>query len=439
MLHLFILIQHYLLSMNYINPVILETIDSSILKENQLNPLPIQYLGSKNRISEWILDIAEQSFPSATHFFDLFAGSGSISLAALNRGLTPIINDIQPYSVCLLKGIFQSKTSEIDELIELLNNNNSKSMLLRSGRGSMEFYLNQEINFLNDKTTSTNWTIYKEFCEHSKIISSNDEVDKLRQLKQWNLFSCMYANTYFGIKQCLELDLIRELAEHLPESKKNTLLGTTISVMTQCVSSTTHLAQYLKISSESTAKNILRKRKTSIITEVISCLTTLRQFKVFCDIDISNLDYLEALKQFPNSFKPQTVVYADPPYFKEHYSRYYHVLDTLYYYDFPNLTFNPRLNQITTGRYRDNRIVSDFGLRSKVENAFSLLFIKAKKLNLPVMLSYANTSLVRKEEIIKIADNLGFTSELHTKELLHSGQGQKRNKLVLEYLFIFKP
>src|SRR5207253_2965645 len=60
------------------------------------------------------------------------------------------------------------------------------------------------------------------------------------------------------------------------------------------------------------------------------------------------------------------VIYADPPYSKDHYSRYYHVLETLVRYDYPSAA--------GAGRYRPDRYSTPFSLRRQAPAAFNALF-----------------------------------------------------------------
>ena len=71
----------------------------------------------------------------------------------------------------------------------------------------------------------------------------------------------------------------------------------------------------------------------------------------------------------------QAVVYADPPYSKEHYSRYYHVLETLERYDYPEAT--------GVGRYRPDRFRTPFSVKTEVEGAIRRL--PAGRAPLPVI------------------------------------------------------
>jgi adenine-specific DNA-methyltransferase len=125
-------------------------------------------------------------------------------------------------------------------------------------------------------------------------------------------------------------------------------------------------------------EHLIKRRRFDIVKSVIARLKKLKDCKlphgeVFCG------DFKELFKKLSPGKK--WLIYADPPYFKEHYSRYYHLLDTFYLYDYPVLTYNPRTESTTIGRYRIDRTVSDFGLKSKVKTAFEVLFKSCKKLN----------------------------------------------------------
>ena len=56
---------------------------------------------------------------------------------------------------------------------------------------------------------------------------------------------------------------------------------------------------------------------------------------------------IRLLQELPQSKTRPSVVYADPPYTRDHYSRYYHLLDTLLLYDYPD--------PVGKGQYRLDR------------------------------------------------------------------------------------
>jgi adenine-specific DNA-methyltransferase len=80
------------------------------------------------------------------------------------------------------------------------------------------------------------------------------------------------------------------------------------------------------------------------------------------------------------------VVYADPPYTKDQYSRFYHVYETLYLYDFP--TSRGR------ARARTDRFSTGFSLASEVEESLDHLLQRSAELNRPLVLSYPKDGLL---------------------------------------------
>lgn len=394
------------------------------------HPLPMQYLGSKLRIATWILNEIEKEFGKRDRFIDLMSGTGAVAHEANLRGYKIVANDIQPYSFIVLRSVFLEGKEGLDVLIDTLKTGLDTDVDLLKGREGLAEKLNIEEKFKASLHEGHfDWEKYKQFCQttHSEYQSSR---------KRFDLFSTYYPNTYFGVRQCLELDALQEIAANLPENLKVHLVAATISSMTHLVSSTTHLAQYLKPTSLATAKHLLERRTKSLIEAVVQRLENLQNYPTPKGSKVFNTDYREVLKSLETN---HSVVYADPPYFKEHYSRYYHVLDTFALYDFPELSFNDRINDVTVGRYRSERIVSDFGLKSKVEKAFRELFELSALKKMDVALSYASTSLLKAEHIKALAKEFGYSCKLKETTLLHSGQGQAaRNKKVTEFLFLFK-
>jgi len=397
-------------------------------------PLPMQYLGSKYRIGERILTQISGKCSEQKRFVDLCSGTGTVALAAADSGYEIICNDLQPYSAAILKSMFVEPTACIDDLLQSLNGLDGDKHLLGKGRQFLAESLAEESSYFEKfEGNDWPWEKYAKFCNEIEI-SRGDEVDD----GKYDLFSKYYPNTYFGVRQCLEIDFLREYADSCTSPAKAHVLAATISAMTYAVSSTTHLAQYLKPKNQSSVEGLYKRRKIVIIDLVIQRLERLSEMKnrPIAEV-VHQMDYLEALDIL--NLGPDDVVYVDPPYFKEHYSRYYHVLDTFYLYDYPELTFNSRIDDVTVGRYRKERLISDFGKKSRVRGAFNNIFEKISQSGSTLALSYAQTSLVSQEELISMAALLGLRLISHEGFLImHSGQGQPRNQQVEDYLLLFR-
>lgn len=407
---------------------------------NNRFPLQMQYLGSKSRIAKWIITEIQHSFPQCSKLFDVFSGTGAVATEAFGRGFQVSANDLEAYSYCVSKSLLSPIGDQIDCVIKQLTKLEDEDVLIRGDRESFKDYFNQENQFFHmPNNHPSSWKEYAAFCEGTPIIDGTElRIEELRRERKWNLFSHYYANTYFGIKQCLQLDAIREFAEKQEATMSNHILAATISAMTYGVSSTTHLAQYLRPSSELGTLHLIKRRQYDFLAEVRRRLISLKSTKrPQTAANVYNLDCLEALRR--ENLNPDWVVYADPPYFKEHYSRYYHVLNTFYHYDYPYLTFNPRINRTTEGRYRKERNASDFGKKARVKGAFQKLFELCAENKCRLVLSYAETSLVKKDAILTISEKAGLACSIKEKQLMHSSQGRYSNKIVTEYLFLFQP
>lgn len=80
------------------------------------------------------------------------------------------------------------------------------------------------------------------------------------------------------------------------------------------------------------------------------------------------------------------VIYADPPYSRAQYSRYYHVLETLAHYDYPLISGK--------GRYRDTRFNTNFSRTAQVLTAMSQFLGAAANTGAELYLSYPTNGLV---------------------------------------------
>ena len=86
-----------------------------------------------------------------------------------------------------------------------------------------------------------------------------------------------------------------------------------------------------------------------------------------------------------------SVVYADPPYTRDHYSRFYHCLETIALGDDPSITKSNLGggNIQSRGGYRAGRHQSPFCIKSEAPAAFSALFAGVAALRVPLVLSYS--------------------------------------------------
>lgn len=404
-------------------------------------PLPMQYLGSKKRIAAELLAAIRDGLPHTTTFVDLFGGTGAVALEAREHRFQVHANDIQPYAQAVLRSLLAAPRDGLRELCGRVEALHDERLLLAGARAGMAGLLRQETTYLGTlDADDDSWRSYAAFCTSTPLPEGRrGEPGWLRAERPWALFSTYYPNSYFGVRQCLEIDALAELASGLSEHLRTHLVAATVAALTCVVSSTTHLAQFIKPQSQRAVAALLKRRRQRVLDRVLASLAALADSPRAPDprSRVLGQDHLAALDSLP--LDARTVIYADPPYFKEHYSRYYHVLDTFVLYDWPALTFNPRTGRTTEGRYREDRIQSPFGQRARVRGAFDALLARGHSAGAAVAISYADTSLVSRAELESLARQRGFSVEVRTFRLMHSGQGRPRHRDVTEQLFLLEP
>lgn len=312
---------------------------------NQHNEIStLQYMGSKARIISHICDpiIKNNSIKTVV---DLFAGTGSVGYAL--KGYKNIIsNDIEHYAFIINQAILNGCNFSAEDEAAFFADVEQQYMLLQAKIPSA---LSAEKSFF---TEGGDYKQYQVFCEKTPSVFGPKSDDlRMKELAELVshvmpgsasapgfpcLFLTYYANAYFRVAQCCQIDALRSVIEQVKDKcVENVLLTVLMSVMSAAASTTTHFAQFLKVKSPSTCENLLSKRKINIIEECKALLKEYRNSglcsKQECaEYDCYNLDFSECLNSIV--LNSSTLVYADPPYFKEHYSRYYHVLNTLCLY-----------------------------------------------------------------------------------------------------------
>ena len=420
---------------------------------NQYNEITtLQYMGNKARIISHICDPIVKNKHIKT-VVDLFAGTGSVGYA-IKPYKNVISNDIEYYAYIINQAILNGCEFSISDEASFWATVEQQYAYMQT---KVSVALSAEMAFLNSDS-DVDYKQYKAFCENTPSVFTPKNEDPrmseisnlVSQVTPGNaavldfpcLFLTYYANAYFGIAQCCQIDAIRSSIERIEDNcTKNVLLAVLMSAMSATASTTTHFAQFLKVKSKATCDNLISKRKTNIIKECKSLLMVYREAGLCAkegnnNVACYNLDFSDCLDAI--SLDNDMMVYADPPYFKEHYSRYYHVLNTLCLYDYPAMAVNPQTHEISIGRYRENRQVSDFGKKSKALDAFRTLITKCSKAGAWLMISYSDNSIVEIADLQSLAEEQ-YDVVIEKIELSHSKQGRSSTSNVDEYIFTCRP
>nr|WP_274602227.1 DNA adenine methylase [Sphingomonas sp. CFBP 8760] len=209
---------------------------------------------------------------------------------------------------------------------------------------------------------------------------------------------CMVATThggtYVGLTQAIEADSIRYAADRLlldgdiDQTEHRWMVLALCQAIITANNSTGHFAQFLS-PSPTNIHRIVRKRRMSMWSLWRDALINARPLgtvkwrrgnRTFSRNAADLLKSLRSMKRKP------AVIYADPPYTSDQYSRYYHLLENIVLYDYPETA--------SKGQYRADRFSSAFSLKSSVDAAFSDLVSAAARLPAVFVLSYPSNGLL---------------------------------------------
>lgn len=379
----------------------------------------MKYMGSKREILEFITASIHEYDIHSEWFCDLFSGTSVVG-AAMRDEYNVHTNDIQSYSAVFADTYFNNLNRIVtpDE-IDII-------------KGRTDHYVNEfHINYpeFNYNYNSVNDIITFQQLEQQQqgLLDINFNIG-------FHLFVKYYSGTYWSYDQCVWIDSIRAVAEEYIDMPilRSMILSSLIYAMSYTSQSTGHFAQYRDVN-ESNMEDILLYRKREIwplferkfleLRNTID-LETNNQFR------ITSLDYLDCLRLIENN----TIVYADPPYSFVHYSRFYHAIETLVQYDYPQIKYK--------GRYRENRHQSPFCKRTEVHGAFRKMFKRIRDRNSHLILSYSDNGMISIEEIQSIGEEVfGDAYECHVRSQMYSHSKMGRadenrinvNELIITY------
>lgn len=332
----------------------------------------IRYMGNKNKLLDFIIPEIEKITKKGEIICDLMSGTGSIAYALKNRN-TVYTNDVQYYSYVIAKGIIENNKTRINKNIAV-----------------------------------------KDLEENYK---------KNLEDKKYDFFEKNFTDTYFSGPQCSEIDSIRYAIDKVhDEYKKDLYITALMFAMSRCESTSGHFAQFLP----KDHKRLVTLRKKSIWEEFIMKCDDFKKMVLSNYTNKSfNMDYKDLFRK--KDFKNVSCVYIDTPYTGEQYSRFYHVLETVSKYDNPKLEFK--------AKYRTDRFMSNFSLRSAVKNEFKDMLSFLSNENKKVVLSYSTKGLIPIDELEFIFSKTFKHYKLIEKGYKHSMQG-KGSIEITEVLFV---
>ena len=398
----------------------------------------VKYMGSKRNILSFLIPILENVVPRGGRLLDLFAGTHSIGYAMKQHG--PVWgNDIQHYAGMLGETLLRTDPVALRDV-------NFDSCVGIPARRYYEHtsalwkpWLGRERDVLTLSATDIDAGLaaYLTFIADldaalphggdSRRLSP-DLKDTVQHVVRGErvmppMMAALYWSTsYFSLEQCLWLDAYRQAIEDLPADHlgRATALSCLLHAAAYCTHGTGHFAQHRKLTSVSVLEDALRYRTRSVPGYWRAKLDLVDR-ELLGPSDVNRVtvgDYTEPLADLGGV----DAVYADPPYSFVHYSRFYHVLETLALYDTPGTEYD--------GRYRPTtlRHQSPFCIRSQMAAAFESVLRASREAGIPLVWSYSRSGLMPFDSLIDLCERYYSTVEVQEQQYRHATMGRREDK-----------
>ncbi len=400
----------------------------------------LNYQGSKKNILEFIHKNTSNFLNDDSTILDMFSGTSCVGYSFKSK-YRIYANDCELYAYVIAKALLSSSYTDFNQIKD-------------------EFFSYYQENL--DKQREQ----YVEYAKNETLILSDNNINSLLELYNkiptvWNnkkiknslhncyeLFTIYYSNSYFGINQAMQIDSIRYAIEkYYNNILYYAMLTSLYFAMKECVfSKDGHMAQPLD--QEKNSDRLLKQRKKSIVdvfVEKIKEFSSEQFVNSRFENKAFNYNFSDLLQQ-QQIQEDVSLIYADPPYTDMQYSRYYHLLNTVSEYNYPELTVKGGI--YTKGLYTNNRYQSKLSTKKDCLITFSNLidFSRAYKKDLVISFAYPVDTQNQKtdryvmdvnELICKCKDTFGVNNtEVVTQNYSHSNNRNSTPKKVNEYLIL---
>ena len=213
-----------------------------------------------------------------------------------------------------------------------------------------------------------------------------------------SVVSRYFGGVYFSWRQAVEFDALLDQVHCLDPGSRDFYLACVLAAASDVVNTVgKHFAQRARPRRSDGAikggviRNAIRDRSKDVFAAFIR---NVERLNIVCSDGrfhrALRRDFKDLLSDASVRFD---VLYADPPYTRDHYSRFYHVLETMARHDRPDVSRTLIRSRggarLSRGVYRGDRHQSPFCIHSKAEAAFHALAGGASKRNVPLVLSYS--------------------------------------------------
>ena len=303
----------------------------------------MKYMGSKrSMLTNGLGKVLSDLVPSATRFFDLFTGSGSVAIHVAERYRVPVIaTDLQSFATSLAGAIVRRDHGITfdkwgpDWIARSIADAERQKIAIDAAKIQSRLHIDR---------IQMQATRARRLCCDAE-----------------SSFVSAYGGWYFSPWQALLLDCLRRNAD--PSADWHDIaVASVIQAASHCAASPGHTAQPFKPDTRA-APFLLEAWLRDVIAQATVSASALSERHARCTGQAFQSDAGDACK----FLRSGDIAFIDPPYSSVHYSRFYHVLESL---------ARGHVGAVSgSGRYPDpsERPSSDFSIPSRAAEAMSQL------------------------------------------------------------------
>lgn len=309
-------------------------------------------MGSKRAmLKNGLSELLEQEIKSASRFVDLFAGSGAVAIHVAQQFPVPVAAvDLQQYSAVVTSAVVgRQRRLGWQRIWEEWEAQATKTFESSGAPNCTGLNLTAVGNLRN-------------WCSEQKSLP----------------ITKAYGGHYFSPQQAVWIDALRA---NLPtrNSARIAALAALIQAASQCAAAPGHTAQPFQPTR--TALPFLREAWTRDI--VARTRQALSELASICALQRGSANVADA-NDFARRLRATDLVFIDPPYSGVHYSRFYHVLETIAQGECGVVT--------GIGRYPDAKLRprSRYSLKTESANALDELLQRVSSRGATAILTFPN-------------------------------------------------
>jgi adenine-specific DNA methylase len=413
------------------------------------------YMGSKKDIVGFLIESVWPHCKDDSCILDIMCGSGAASNAFAQIGKV-YASDAQEF--CILLAKVQGKGFNVlmaEKLLMELHPHYLENLKNVQKRCAGALIKEDELFHMDTQNRDILMKKYDEMVATHHLYSSTEK--KMKNIEAligkykknpkktpYCLFTYYYANVYFGIEQCNQIDSIRYAIDSLQNTDYNEwLLGVLVIAVSSIASNYGgHFAQPKKVDNRSIC-SIIEERKRSVWLEFSKRLLSIAAESERYSNEIIPIcgPWENALNEMKRKKDDNLIVYLDAPYKREAYSRYYHVLETVVKYDYPSSELKGHMRSIQKGE----RFKSVFSSRNieLVEKYFVAVIISILSVSNVCAWSYSTNGTANIMHVInEVCQKVPCRIFLYGIPHKHVAQGKQAKKSgekmkVIEYCIVF--